>query len=133
MAALQIEHREEENAVLQPSFLGYSHDSDRHCTASAEETSLFPFSILLAIKLLDWALFILFLLLAKKTKECKFFLSSHTVCFHHGRYSISLKAKQILWQDILLNIPSDVATFLTLIFPAVAREHQHWSKSWLFF
>lgn len=58
MAALQIEYREEENAVLQPSFLGYIHDSDRHCTASAEETSLFPFSILLAIKLLDLALFI---------------------------------------------------------------------------
>lgn len=68
MAALQAEYGEAENAVLQPSFLGYSRDSDRHCTASAEETPLVPFSILLVIKLLDLVGFILFLLLAKRVQ-----------------------------------------------------------------
>lgn len=53
MAALQTEYGEEENAVLQPNFVGYSCESDRYCTASAEETPLVPFSIPLIIKLLD--------------------------------------------------------------------------------
>lgn len=120
-----------ENAVLQPSFVGYSHDSDRYCTASAEETPLVPFSIQLVIKLLDWVLFIFNA--SKKTKECKFFLSSHIACFHHRNSCISLKSEQVLWQDTLLNILSDIATFLTIIFLATASEHQHWSKGWLFF
>lgn len=53
MAALQTEYGEEENAVLQPNLVGCSCESDRYCTASAEETSLVPFSIPLVIKLLD--------------------------------------------------------------------------------
>lgn len=87
---------------------------------------LLLFPLPLVIKLLDLVLnFFFFLLLVKRQKNASPSSEAILSVFTMGELVMSLKNKLLLWQDTLLNVLSDVATFLAIIIIATATEHHH--------